>query len=185
MRQLINALMICALALALVPALAQTKPATADTMQILRAKLKADKKLVVAANMDLTEAEAKAFWPIYEEYQQDLAKLNRRTADLIQRYAREYKAGAVKNDEGRQMIEDLIDIENDEVKRKRAIVAKLNKVLSGKKMARYMQIEQKIRALVKYEIADSVPHVPYLARPRRATIAPAAGRPACSRYRCW
>jgi hypothetical protein len=129
-------------------------------MQILREKLRADKKLLVAANMDLKEAEAKAFWPIYEEYQRDLAKTNRRTAELIQRYAREYNAGAVKNDEARRLTEELIDIEMDEVKNKRAIVAKLNKVLNGKKMARYMQIEQKVRAAVKYEIADSVPLVP-------------------------
>ena len=124
MRQLIQALMVCVLALALAPAFAQTKPAAADNMQILREKLKGDKKLVVALNMDLTEGEAKAFWPIYDEYQKDLAKLNKRTADLIQRYAREYNAGAVKNDEARQMMEDLIDIENDEIKRKRAVVAK-------------------------------------------------------------
>ncbi len=50
------------------PAYAQTKPAAdkpADSMQVLREKLKADKKLVVAANMDLTDGEAKAFWPVY------------------------------------------------------------------------------------------------------------------------
>jgi hypothetical protein len=149
----------CFLALAVAPAIAQTKP-TADTMQILREKLKGDKKVVVALNMDLTEAEGKAFWPIYDEYQKDLVKINRRTAELVQRYAREYNAGALKNDEARQMTDELIDIEADEIKRKRAVVAKLNKVLTGKKMARYMQIEQKIRAVVKYELADRVPLVP-------------------------
>jgi len=159
MERLIRAVVASVLALAFVPAFAQTKPVSADTMQILREKLKGDKKVVVALNMDLTEAEGKGFWPIYDEYQKDLEKINRRTAELLQRYAREYGAGAVKNDEGRQMIDELMDIESDELKRKRAIVAKLNKVLSGKKMARYMQIEQKIRAVVKYEIADAVPLV--------------------------
>ena len=82
MRQLIKNLMVCVLALGLAPAFAQTKP-TPDSMQILREKLKADKKLVVAANMELKEAEAKAFWPIYEEYQKELAKINKRSADLV------------------------------------------------------------------------------------------------------
>lgn len=158
MKPLIKALLVGVLAFAQAPAFAQNKPA-ADSMQILREKLKADKKLVVAANMDLIDAEAKAFWPIYEDYQKDLAKINRRTAELLQRYAREYNAGAVKNDEARQMTEDLVDIEADEIKRKRAVMVRLNKVLTGKKMARYMQIEQKIRAVVKYELADSVPLV--------------------------
>jgi hypothetical protein len=56
--------------------LAQDKPA--DNMQILRDKIKADKKLLVATNMELTESEAKGFWPIYDEYQKDLQKINRR-----------------------------------------------------------------------------------------------------------
>src|SRR5262249_25284049 len=45
------------------PALTQEKPA--DTMELIRQKIKADKKLVVGANMDLTESEAKRFWPVY------------------------------------------------------------------------------------------------------------------------
>ncbi|MGH7927600.1 MAG: hypothetical protein ACREQV_07380, partial [Candidatus Binatia bacterium] len=52
---------------------AQEKPA--DNMQILREKIRADKKLVVALNMDLTDAEAKNFWPIYEQYQKDLQRI--------------------------------------------------------------------------------------------------------------
>ncbi len=67
----------------------QTKPAgggePADNMQILREKLKADKKLVVAANMALTEAEAKAFWPLYEEYQKGLHQINDRHGDASRR----------------------------------------------------------------------------------------------------
>jgi hypothetical protein len=53
------------MALGVVPALAQDKPA--DNMQVLREKVRADKKLFVAANMELSESEAKAFWPVYEK----------------------------------------------------------------------------------------------------------------------
>ncbi|HXV10933.1 MAG TPA: hypothetical protein VD839_09040, partial [Burkholderiales bacterium] len=61
-------------ALLALPAAAQT----ASDMQILAEKIKADKKLVVAANMQLTEEEAKGFWPVYEAYQKDLAGINKR-----------------------------------------------------------------------------------------------------------
>jgi hypothetical protein len=158
MRQLIKVLMVCVLALGLAPAFAQNKPA-ADSMQILRDKLKADKKLVVAANMELKEAEAKAFWPIYEEYQKELAKINKRSADLINAYAKAYRAGDVKNDQARKWTDDSIAIEAAAVDAKRAVVAKLNKAMSGKRVARYMQIENKIRAAVNYELADAVPLV--------------------------
>ena len=158
MRQLIKVLMVCVLALGLAPAFAQNKPA-ADSMQILRDKLKADKKLVVAANMELKEAEAKAFWPIYEEYQKELAKINKRSADLINAYAKAYRKDDLKNDQARKWTDDAIAIEAAAVDAKRAVVAKLNKVLTGKKMARYIQIENKIRAVVNYELADAVPLV--------------------------
>ena len=49
---------------------AQDKPA--DTMEIFREKARADKKLVVATTLDLTEGEAKAFWPVYNAYQSDM-----------------------------------------------------------------------------------------------------------------
>jgi hypothetical protein len=61
----------------------QEKSAEDTNMEILREKLKADKKLVVAANMTLTDAEAKAFWPIYEEYQKELQALNARLKKTI------------------------------------------------------------------------------------------------------
>jgi hypothetical protein len=65
--KLIKALILCVATLIAVPALAQDKPADTD-LQILLEKVRADKKLVVAANMDLNDAEGKLFWPIYDAY---------------------------------------------------------------------------------------------------------------------
>ncbi|MGZ8500911.1 MAG: hypothetical protein ACXWXL_21060, partial [Candidatus Binatia bacterium] len=50
-------------------------------------KIKADKKLLMAANMELTEAEAKAFWPVYDEYQKELHKVNEPLIALRNGYA--------------------------------------------------------------------------------------------------
>ena len=145
------------------PVAAQGKSAAsapADNMQILREKLKADKKLVVAANMQLTEAEARNFWPVYEEYQKELQKLNERTANAIVAYAKEYNAKSLTDDKAKSLLDQYLGIEESELKMKRAFVPKLSKVLPGQKVARYMQIENKIRAIVKYELAAEVPLVP-------------------------
>jgi len=71
------------------PVLGQDKPA--DTMQIVLEKVRADKKLLVAANMQLTETEAKAFWPVYEQYQNELFILRSRSAKLINDYTEAFK----------------------------------------------------------------------------------------------
>jgi hypothetical protein len=139
------------------PALTQDKPA--DNMQILREKIKADKKLVVAANMDLTESEAKGFWPVYEEYQKGLDGINQRIKKLIESYAADYRANALTDDKAKKLTDEFVAIELAEANLKTSSVPKLRKVLPEKKVARYLQMENKIRALVKYEFAEGVPLV--------------------------
>src|SRR6188472_952603 len=78
------------------PAMAQTTSTT--NMDILRQKVKADKKLVVAANLQLTDAEGAAFWPVYEAYQKDLQALNQRMGAMVVSYANAYNKGPVAND---------------------------------------------------------------------------------------
>lgn len=135
----------------------QDKPA--DNMQILRDKIKADKKLVVATNMELTESEAKAFWPIYDAYQKDLQKINRRIVSLLDSYAADARAKTLTDDKAKKLIDEALAIEQAETNLKSTYAPKLEKVLPIKKVARYLQIENKIRALVKYDLAQGVPLV--------------------------
>ena len=155
MRMLRCTVMAVAALLAL-PAAAQQKPAP-DTMQILREKLQADKKLLIAANMELSEKEAKTFWPIYDDYQKELHKLNDRIAMLLVTYAKQAQAGKLSDATARSLMDEYLAIEEAELKMKRAFMPRLGKALPGLKVARYMQLENKVRALVKYELAGEVP----------------------------
>jgi hypothetical protein len=137
------------------PVVAQDKPA--DNMQILRDKVKADKKLLVAANMELTESEAKGFWPIYEEYQKDLTSINQRIGKLIESYAADYRANTLTDEKAKTLVDEMVAIEHIDGALQSGYVSKLSKVLPPKKVARYLQIENKIRAAVKYELAGTIP----------------------------
>ena len=128
-------------------------------MQILRDKIKADKKLVVATNMELTESEAKGFWPIYDQYQKDLQKINRRMANVLESYAADFRGKSLTDDKAKKLIEEAVAIEQAEANLKSTYAPKLSKVLPVKKVARYLQIENKIRAVVKYDLAQGVPLV--------------------------
>lgn len=136
---------------------AQDKPA--DNMQILRDKLKADKKLLVASNMELTESEAKGFWPIYDEYQKELQKINQRMAKVLESYADDNRSKSLTDDKAKKLIDEAVSIEQAEANIKSTFAPKLSKVLPVKKVARYLQIENKIRAVVRYDIAQGVPLV--------------------------
>jgi hypothetical protein len=135
-------------------------PASADTnMQILRDKVKADKKLVVAANMELTDAEAKGFWPVYEGYQKDLQSLNERMKKTILSYADGYNNKTLTDEKAKQLSDEALAIDEQEIKMRRALATKLAPILPAKKSARYMQIENKIRAALRYELAGGIPLV--------------------------
>jgi hypothetical protein len=149
-RPLVLAVLLCSVTL---PVLAQDKPA--DTMQILREKIQADKKLLVATNMDLTEKEAQAFWPIYASYQKDLGLLNGRMLVLLQDFARTYQA--MTDEEARKLVGEYLAIERDRVRQKQSYLPKLRQALPEKKVARYLQIENKVEAVIRYELAGKVP----------------------------
>jgi hypothetical protein len=84
----------CSLAAAMLlglasPGATQDKPA--NNLESVHEKLKADKKLIVTKYMELTESEAKRFWPVYDEYQKDLQKIDQRLFNLLQSYAADYR----------------------------------------------------------------------------------------------
>jgi hypothetical protein len=137
--------------------MAQTTATT--NMDILRQKVKADKKLVVAQNLQLTDAEGAAFWPVYEAYQKDLQQLNQRLTAVIESYANAYNKGPVANDVAKKLLDDAVAIDDAEVKAKIALVPKVVAVLPAAKAARYIQIENKIRAAIRYELAAGIPLV--------------------------
>jgi hypothetical protein len=136
-------------------AMSQDKPA--DNMQILRDKIRADKKLVVAMNMELTESEAKNFWPLYEQYQKDLQKLNQGITDILESYADDFRGKSLTDDKAKKLIDQALAIDRAEANLKSTYAPKLSKVLPARKVMRYLQIENKIRAVVRYDIASGVP----------------------------
>ncbi len=136
---------------------AQDKPA--DDMQILRDKIRADKKLLVATNMELTQSEAKNFWPIYDQYQKDLQKINQRIVNVLESYADDFRRKSLSDEKAKKLIDEALAIDQAEANLKSTYAPKLSKALPVRKLVRYLQIENKIRAVVKYDIASGVPLV--------------------------
>jgi hypothetical protein len=145
--------MITVLALGATALQAQDKPA--NNMDLVREKIKADKKLVVADAMALTETESKAFWPVYDAYQADISKINQRTAKLIQDYAASYKA--MTDPVAGKLLDEAIAIERDRAALFATYRPKFTAVIPATKVARYYQVENKIRAAINYELAANIP----------------------------
>jgi hypothetical protein len=147
--------LVAVLAVFIVSSMAQEKPA--DNMQIVREKIKTDKKLFIAENMNLTESEAKVFWPVYENYQKDLGKLVDKAVKLIDNYAANYET--MSEEAAKELIDGYLAIEGERVTLMKSFLPKFRKVLPEKKVARYYQLENKIDAVVNFGLAKQIPLV--------------------------
>jgi hypothetical protein len=157
---MMSRLMCCVISgvlMAAVPAVAE--PVSDTNMEILKEKLKADKKLLIAGNMDLTDAEAKQFWPLYDAYQKDLDAINKQLGQTVKDYADAFNKGIIPNDTAKKLLNEALSVEEQETKLKRSYAEKLGKVLPATKVARYIQMETKIRSLVRFELAQQIPLV--------------------------
>jgi hypothetical protein len=151
--RIVFSMMALAAMVMVVPAFAQDKPA--DNMQIVLEKVRADKKFLVAENMQLTEAEGKAFWPVYDRYQDELFLLRVRTAKLITDYANAQEK--MTNDTARNLLDEVLAIESLGVMLRQVFLSEFRRVLPDVKVARYYQIENKIQAALMYELARNIP----------------------------
>ena len=89
----------------------------ADTnMEILYQKVKADKKLLVANNMVLTDEEGKKFWPLYDEYQKELDQLNHNLGKTIHEYAEAFNKGPLHNEQSKKLMDQVLVIDEAEAK---------------------------------------------------------------------
>jgi hypothetical protein len=135
--------------------LAQDKPA--DNMEIVKEKIRTDKKLFIATNMQLTQSEANAFWPVYESYQAELGKLRDREIKLIEKFAASYET--MSDDVAKNLLDDSLSIDSGHQKLRQSYLVKFRGVLPDTKVARYYQIESKIDAVLEYELARRIPLV--------------------------
>jgi hypothetical protein len=151
---LIAAAMVALLMPAALPVMAKEKP---GSMEALRDAIKADKKAFIEQYMELTQAEGKEFWPYYNSYQFDLQKINDRLIKLIDDYAKSYKN--LSDQDAVTMVNEYLAIERDQLKQKELYFRTLSKTLPAKKVARYLQLENKINAMVRFELAANIPLV--------------------------
>ena len=141
---------------------AEDKVADVTDMNALRAAVRADKKAFVASTLKLTPAEAKRFWPIYDNYQRIADATNRRRSLAVQAIVTLDKP--ITDLYARNLANELIAADEEEVRARRALSNRLmrgvpTRVLPPRKAARYLQLESKIRAMQEYDIAAGIPLV--------------------------
>jgi len=125
-----------------------------NDLTALRNAAKADKKSLVASTLQLTDAEAKKFWPIYDDYQRSRDSSDRQRVRAIEGVIATDKP--VSDAYASSLAKDLLAADEAELRARRAMQNKLMKAIPAKKAAKYLQLESKLRAAQAYDIAGAM-----------------------------
>ena len=126
-------------------------------LQLLRKDLRSQKKQIVAANVTLNEVEAQKFWPIYDQYAAELAKINDSKVALIKEYAANY--GSLTDAQAQSIMERWTAADDAAVQLRSKYIPIVLKVLPGKKTALFFQVDRRIGVLMDLQVASEIPLV--------------------------
>lgn len=126
-----------------------------DAVEVKRSVIATERKMIVSANMPLSEEESAAFWPVYNEFQDTMRKLNDRRTNLILDLITEFDD--LSGERAQDMVKEALSIEEQRIKIQRKYLSKFNKVLPPKKVARFFQIENRLNARISDELLSRMP----------------------------
>jgi hypothetical protein len=126
-------------------------------IELLRSDVKAKKVAIITEVMQFTEDEAKAFWPVYREYELDLAKLGDARLALIKDYAENYES--LTDEKAKDLVNEVFKFEGKRTKLKKKYFKKLDRVLPSKTVAKFFQLENQILLLIDLQIASNLPMI--------------------------
>jgi regulator of sigma D len=129
----------------------------AASMDALVSAIRANRKALVAVNLELTDREAAGFWTVYDRYQQEINAIGDRLVDVIRDYSESFDT--LTDDKAMKLIEAYLAVEVDRVAVRRNYLDAFSRTLPGRKLARLYQIENKMDAVLRYELAAAIPVV--------------------------
>ena len=126
--------------------------------ELLRADVRAQKVAIITEVMGFTDKEDEAFWPIYREYDLEMAKLGDERVALIADYAKNY--ANVTNEVADRLASRALELESRRQELKGQVYQKVKKALSPLTAARFLQVEHQLLLLIDLQIAASLPIAP-------------------------
>ena len=134
----------------------EAEPAKPD-LGVLVDTIRANRKALIGVNLNLSAEEAAKFWPLYDRYQQEISAIGDRMVALIEDYTAHFRD--LSNDKALQLAQDYLAAEADRVKVRRTYLGEFAKILPGRTVARFYQIENKMDAVIRYDLAATIPVV--------------------------
>jgi hypothetical protein len=136
-------------------ALAQDQAFSDDDVKLFRKDVRSLRKQIIAANMDLTDAEAEQFWPIFDRYTAELIVANDTKYALLKEYAQNYTT--ITNEQAERYIKGRAAVEESIMRIRLKYVPLFRKVLSGRATALFFQMDWRLGLVVDLQLSSLTP----------------------------
>jgi len=123
--------------------------------ELLRSEVRLEKAAILVEVMGFTEAEDKAFWPIYREYDAEMSKLSDERVALIADYARAFDT--LTDADAEKLARRALDLEARRQALKAKVYDKVKSALSPKTALRFLQVEHQLLLIIDLQIAAALP----------------------------
>ncbi len=124
-------------------------------IRLTRSAVQAERQALIATNLGLTDDEKPIFWPLYAEYRSAMDQIADDKVELFERFFASYET--VTDDEAMSLLEKHFAIKARVLEVQKTHAKKMRKVLPGRTVARFFQIENKMDIIVDYEMSGEFP----------------------------
>ena len=125
--------------------------------ELMRSDIRTKKATMIADRMKFTDQEAAAFWPVYRQYETDLAAINDKKVSIMKDYMKHHES--LNDKQAKQLADDVFDVDRRTLDLRARCFSSLEKALPAKTIVRWLQLERRLQLLVDAQIAQNVPAI--------------------------
>ncbi len=126
-----------------------------DEIELMLAQIRTNRQAIVTENLELTAAESEAFWPLYRQFQNDRALMVDRTMKMLTEFRDNFDV--LSEEQAKALVDEYFKIQKEELRLNEKYLREFRKILSQKKALRYFQIENKLDAIIDYDLSQVIP----------------------------
>ncbi len=126
-----------------------------DEIELMLAQIRTNRQAIVTENLELTAAESEVFWPLYRQFQNDRALMVDRTMKMLTEFRDNFDV--LSEEQAKALVDEYFKIQKEELRLNEKYLREFRKILSQKKTMRYFQIENKLDAIIDYDLSQVIP----------------------------
>ena len=134
---------------------AQVTAEVRKEIELTRKAIQTERQSIVGQAMELTDEESEPFWRLYRDWRAKVAGLGDRELKLIENFADSFES--LSDEQAKEMLDEWISVDKAELKLRQEYIKKFRKILPQKKVMRFFQLENKMDAVINFELAGTIP----------------------------